>query len=128
MERDEAEELLARQLGEEPAETDEEEAGAKAAKRLHPKWEIRIPANVDPIVEETIAYRHLAREVDDRYDGVKTDGVRADSAAKVGGIRVDNTKTDSASADRINSDSAAKSNSVETDGSKRVSREEEHSE
>ncbi|MFB9274929.1 hypothetical protein [Cohnella cellulosilytica] len=123
MERDEAEELLARQLGEEPAETDEEEAGAKAAKRLHPKWEIRIPANVDPIVEETIAYRHLAREVDGRYDGVKTEGVRADSAAKSGGIRAD-----SASADRINSDSAAKSNSAETDGSKRVSREEEHSE
>ncbi|WP_391574924.1 hypothetical protein [Cohnella sp.] len=71
MERDEAEELLARQLSEEPAaETDEEEAGARAAKRLPPKWEIRIQANVDPIVEETIAYRSIAREVDGRYDKV----------------------------------------------------------
>jgi len=73
MEREEAEELLARKLSEEPiAETDKEEAGAKAAKRLYPKWEIRIQANVDPIVKETIAYRSIAREVDGRYDGVKT--------------------------------------------------------
>ena len=80
MERDEAEELLARQLSEEPAaEADEEEAGAKAAKRLPPKWEIRIQANVDPIVEETIAYRSMAREVDGRYDGVKTTDGDADS-------------------------------------------------
>ncbi|WP_372631226.1 hypothetical protein [Cohnella sp.] len=74
MEREEAEELLARKLSEEPAEADEEEAGAKAARRLHPKWEIRIQANVDPIVEETIAYRNIAEEVDGRYDGVRTDG------------------------------------------------------
>lgn len=73
MEREEAEELLARKLSEEPAEADEEEAGAKAARRLHPKWEIRIQANVDPIVEETIAYRSIAQEVDGRYDGVRTD-------------------------------------------------------
>ncbi|MFC4598543.1 hypothetical protein [Cohnella hongkongensis] len=73
MDRDEAEELLARKLSEEPAEADEEDAGARAARRLHPKWEIRIQASVDPIVEETKAYRAIAREVDDRYDDVGTD-------------------------------------------------------
>ncbi len=93
MEREEAEELLARKLSEEPEETDEEEAGAKAAKRLHPKWEIRIQANVDPIVEETIAYRSLAREVDGRYDGVKTEGVRAEEV-RTDEVRADDAKTD----------------------------------
>ena len=73
MEHNEAEELLARKLSEEPAVVSEEEAEAKAAKRLPPRWEIRIQAKHDPVVEETKAYRTLAREVDERYDNVKVD-------------------------------------------------------
>ncbi|TVY03210.1 hypothetical protein [Cohnella terricola] len=73
MEKHEAEELLARKLTEERLEegADGEEAEAKAAKQLLPRWEIRIQAKLDPVVEETRAYRALAREVDDRYEGVK---------------------------------------------------------
>ncbi len=37
-------------------------------RRLSPKYEIRIETPLDPIVEETAAYRRIAKEVDDRYD------------------------------------------------------------
>ncbi|RED63102.1 hypothetical protein [Cohnella lupini] len=73
MERNEAEELLARRLTEEQAEETEENAEAKAAKKLSPRWEIRIQAKHDPVVEETKAYRAIASEVDHRYDNVKTE-------------------------------------------------------
>jgi len=73
MNREEAEELLARKLAEEPADAGEEEASAKAVKRLAPRWEIRVQAQLDPVVEETKAYRAMAREVDDRYADVKTE-------------------------------------------------------
>jgi hypothetical protein len=69
----EAEELLARQLSEGQAEDSQENAEEKATKQLPPRWEIRIQAKHDPVVEETKAYRTLAREVDDRYDKVKVD-------------------------------------------------------
>lgn len=39
-----------------------------ARQRLSPKYEIRIPAQVDPIVEEIKRYRKIAKEIDDRYD------------------------------------------------------------
>jgi hypothetical protein len=39
-----------------------------AARSLSPRWEIRIPALQDSIVEETKRYRQMAGEVDDRYD------------------------------------------------------------
>ncbi|WP_248925744.1 hypothetical protein [Paenibacillus hamazuiensis] len=35
---------------------------------LNPKYEARVQASVDPIVEETKRIRKVAREVDDRYD------------------------------------------------------------
>lgn len=35
---------------------------------IPPKYEVRIQTERDPIVEETLKYRKLAREVDDRYD------------------------------------------------------------
>ncbi|WP_223067005.1 hypothetical protein [Paenibacillus caui] len=37
-------------------------------KRLSPKYEIRIQTTMDPVVEETMKYRSMAREIDDRYD------------------------------------------------------------
>ncbi len=73
MEHNEAEELLARRLTEEQDEDTQENAEAKAAKKLPPRWEIRIQAKHDPVVEETKAYRAIAREVDNRYDKVQTE-------------------------------------------------------
>jgi hypothetical protein len=70
LDHEEAEELLARKLTEEPGEAGKEEAEARAAKQLPPRWEIRIQASHDPVVEETKAYRTMAREVDDRYKSV----------------------------------------------------------
>ncbi|AJS61304.1 hypothetical protein [Paenibacillus sp. IHBB 10380] len=34
-----------------------------------PKYEVRIQTTMDPIVEETLKYRSIARELDDRYNG-----------------------------------------------------------
>jgi len=80
MEREEAEELLARKLTEEI--DGDASAGEKpevlAARKLAPRWEIRIQAQLDPVVEETKAYRAVAREVDDRYDNVKADSEDGD--------------------------------------------------
>lgn len=36
--------------------------------QVSPKYEIRIQTELDPIVEETLKYRSMAKEVDDRYD------------------------------------------------------------
>lgn len=44
-----------------------EKADEAARKRLPLKTEIRIQAQIDPIVEETKRYRQMASEVDDRY-------------------------------------------------------------
>jgi hypothetical protein len=49
----------------EMAESDPE---AEARARLNPRYEIRIMTNRDPIVEETLHYRSMAKEVDSRYD------------------------------------------------------------
>jgi hypothetical protein len=49
----------------EMAESDPE---AEAQARLTPRYEIRITASRDPIVEETLHYRSMAEEVDSRYD------------------------------------------------------------
>lgn len=43
-------------------------ADQEALQMLAPKYEIRIQAEQDPIVEETKQFRHIAKEVDDRYD------------------------------------------------------------
>jgi hypothetical protein len=39
-----------------------------AREQLSPRYEIRIRAERDPIVEETRQIREMAEEVDDRYD------------------------------------------------------------
>ncbi|WP_342554129.1 hypothetical protein [Paenibacillus sp. FSL R7-0652] len=35
---------------------------------IPPKYEVRIQTERDPIVEETLKFRTMARELDDRYD------------------------------------------------------------
>ncbi|MNI31469.1 hypothetical protein D3C73_853550 [compost metagenome] len=46
----------------------EEERRQKERKLLSNRYEIRVQTQLDPIVEETRAYRSIAKEVDDRYD------------------------------------------------------------
>lgn len=46
----------------------EEERRKKERSRLAPKYEIRVQTQLDPIVEETLKYRSMAKEIDDRYD------------------------------------------------------------
>lgn len=41
---------------------------AKEIRQISPKYEIRIQTTLDPIVEETLRYRKIAYELDDRYD------------------------------------------------------------
>ncbi|WP_379127659.1 hypothetical protein [Paenibacillus sp. sgz500958] len=41
---------------------------AKEIRSISPKYEIRIQTTLDPIVEETLRYRKIGRELDDRYD------------------------------------------------------------
>jgi hypothetical protein len=65
-ERDSLERELAGRLTEgQMKQPDPQEA---ARQRLSPKYEIRIPAQVDPIAEEIKQYRKIAKEIDDRYD------------------------------------------------------------
>jgi hypothetical protein len=59
------EEELAEQLIESKIEL--EDAAEDARKRLPFKTEIRIRAQIDPVVEETRRYRRMAEEVDARY-------------------------------------------------------------
>jgi hypothetical protein len=68
LEHNEAEELLVKRLTEEKTDISPAEASEEAVKRLLPRWEIRIQAEWDPVVEETKAYRAIASEVDGRYD------------------------------------------------------------
>ncbi|SEL14940.1 hypothetical protein [Paenibacillus sp. OK003] len=62
---------LERRLSDMLTEGEMEESG-DADKRerqlIPPKYEVRIQTERDPIVEETLKYRDMAREVDDRYD------------------------------------------------------------
>lgn len=62
---------LERRLSEMLTEGEMEESG-DADKRerqlIPPKYEVRIQTERDPIVQETLMYRNMAREVDDRYD------------------------------------------------------------
>jgi len=41
---------------------------AKEIREISPKYEIRIQTTHDPIVEETLRYRQIGRELDGRYD------------------------------------------------------------
>jgi len=44
-----------------------EEPDEAAVKKLPHPTEIRIQAQIDPVVDETRKFRQMAREVDDRY-------------------------------------------------------------
>lgn len=46
----------------------EEERRKEERRRLSPRYEIRVQTTLDPIVEETLAYRKMAKELDGRYD------------------------------------------------------------
>lgn len=61
---------LERKLSELLVEGEMEQADRKAKelRQISPKYEIRIQTTLDPIVEETLRYRTIAYELDDRYD------------------------------------------------------------
>ncbi|TBL80350.1 hypothetical protein [Paenibacillus thalictri] len=63
-------EQLEQQLAQElmNGESGEVDAQRLASGRLAHKYEVRVQATVDPIVEETRIVRNYVREVDDRYD------------------------------------------------------------
>ena len=61
---------LERQLSElltegELEQRNEQEEGRR---QISPKYEVRIQTELDPIVEETLKYRSMAKELDGRYD------------------------------------------------------------
>ena len=49
-------------------EMETEEQDAAVRRRVIPRTEIRIQTKMDPIVEETLLFRSMAKEVDNRYD------------------------------------------------------------
>ena len=60
---------------------------ARELREVSPKYEIRIQTTLDPIVEETLRYRKIGRELDDRYDkyldrAEKSTNLDSGSAAK----------------------------------------------
>lgn len=61
---------LERRLSEllEDGEMEQADRQAKEIRQISPKYEIRIQTTLDPIVEETLRYRKIAYELDDRYD------------------------------------------------------------
>lgn len=61
---------LERKLSEmlEDGELEQGDRKAKEIRQISPKYEIRIQTTLDPIVEETLRYRKIAYELDDRYD------------------------------------------------------------
>ncbi|UQZ34737.1 hypothetical protein C2I18_15115 [Paenibacillus sp. PK3_47] len=61
---------LERKLSEllEDGELHQEDRKDKELRQISPKYEIRIQTTLDPIVEETLRYRKIASELDDRYD------------------------------------------------------------
>lgn len=62
---------LERRLSDMLTEGEMEESGdtdKRERQLIPPKYEVRIQAERDPIAQETLLYRNMAREVDDRYD------------------------------------------------------------
>lgn len=61
---------LERKLSEllQDGEMEQDDPKAKEIRQISPKYEIRIQTTLDPIVEETLRYRKMAYELDDRYD------------------------------------------------------------
>ncbi|WP_339317696.1 hypothetical protein [Paenibacillus sp. FSL R10-2734] len=49
-------------------EMEQDDRTAKEIREISPKYEIRIQTTMDPIVEETLRYRKIGHELDDRYD------------------------------------------------------------
>lgn len=64
--KDELEKKLSQTLKE--GEMEKEKPSKLALNQLSPKYEIRIPVQNDPIVEETRIIRNIVREIDHRYD------------------------------------------------------------
>ncbi|GJM76155.1 hypothetical protein HMSSN036_83710 [Paenibacillus macerans] len=56
----------------------EEERRKEERRRLSPRYEIRVQTTLDPIVEETLAYRKMAKELDGRYDDYLKKAKRTD--------------------------------------------------
>jgi len=80
---------LERKLSDMLTEGDMEQGDRKAQelREISPKYEIRIQTTLDPIVEETLRYRKIGRELDGRYDkylerAEKSSNLEAHSAAK----------------------------------------------
>ncbi|WP_322907856.1 hypothetical protein [Paenibacillus campi] len=73
---------LERELSERLIDGDmvEEERDSRERRLIPPKYEMRIQMEHDPIVEETLQYRKLARELDDRYDDYLKRAHRAESS------------------------------------------------
>ncbi|MCE3198639.1 hypothetical protein JI735_12140 [Paenibacillus sonchi] len=65
-EKDDLERKLSELL--EDGEMEEADRTAKEIRQISPKYEIRIQTTLDPIVEETLRYRKIGHELDDRYD------------------------------------------------------------
>ncbi|MNO38829.1 hypothetical protein D3C76_289430 [compost metagenome] len=72
LEKQDLEKELEKELSELLSDRDislsEEERREKERKLLPHRYEVRVQTQLDPIVEETRAYRSIAKEVDDRYD------------------------------------------------------------
>lgn len=65
-EKDDLERKLSDMLVE--GEMEQTDRTAKEIREVSPKYEIRIQTTLDPIVEETLRYRKIGHELDDRYD------------------------------------------------------------
>lgn len=77
---DSSEQDLERQLSEALTEGAMQEKDREKEERrlISPKYEIRIQTQLDPIVEETIKFRSMAKEIDNRYDKyMKQAGLKA---------------------------------------------------
>jgi hypothetical protein len=61
---------LERKLSEllQDGDMEQDDRKAKEIRQISPKYEIRIQTTLDPIVEETLRYRKIGYELDDRYD------------------------------------------------------------
>ena len=64
--KEQVEKELAEALTE--GDMEREDPGQAAIRQLSPRYEVRVVAESEPVVEETALYRNMAEEVDDRYD------------------------------------------------------------
>ena len=64
--KEQIEKTMADSLREGELETADPQTAARKA--VHPRYEIRMQLEHDPILEEITLYRRIAEEVDDRYD------------------------------------------------------------